>query len=161
MAENEPPKGGEQGIQDATSTSPTDQATTAPKPAPTAKAVLVHPGDDTTSLLQQRDEVERAIQLGAREDPSKVVLPGGEKLLDYRRRMAEEHEEEGRQTLEVNEKRMRQQSTAGDPLYREGGVVSFYNSGASAIVESKMEPPPVPAPSDTEKNDNVPDTQTS
>lgn len=106
------------------------------------KSITIHPGDDEASLLQQRDEVERAIQLGARADPN-YKLPWGETITEYKRRVAQQQSEQGRKAVDDNDANMRAQSTAGDPLYREGGVVRFEQSGASAIIEAAP-PPPVP-----------------
>lgn len=153
MAENENQQG-QQGEGQETGTAATtsqEQTSTTAAPPPPQKSVVVYGGDDEATLLQQRDEVERAIQLGARQDPDKVTLPWGEKLTDYRRRMEEQHREEGREALEQNENRVRLTSRTAEPIYREGTAVRFDESGASALIEPKVEEPVAPAPAKTEE----------
>lgn len=90
------------------------------------------------SALDVANAEERRIQLDGRKDPDKLMLKDGRSLSDVRRALYEEHTKEGLEATEVQLKRTRELSMAGDPLYDENSKVVM--RGASAIVIPPGEP---------------------
>jgi hypothetical protein len=69
------------------------------------------------SALERANEIERDIILNGPKDPDNFKMPDGRTLSETRRELYDSQIEEGIADDKVQQQRIREQSTEGDPLY--------------------------------------------
>lgn len=91
------------------------------------------------SPLEKANAIERDIALNGPKDPDKFKMPDGRTLSETRQQMYDDQVKEGQVADDLQQQRIREQSTEGDPLYHAEA------SGVSHVAGSvTLLPPPAP-----------------